>query len=137
MSLYQPIFRQCPWHIRSTTSSNFLTMCVTYQDNCITVSSHFLTMSVTYQTNYLVKGRNGEKRKWKKIETQAVAEMGQAQVEDKVVVEARSRSCWWSWSSTTSQFGRGLVGGWSDKTKVILNSTQFKFMLKLELSLAK
>ena len=27
------------------------------------------------------------------------------------------------------------VGGWSDKTKVILNSTQFK--LKLELSLAK
>ena len=28
-------------------------------------------------------------------------------------------------------------GGWSDKTKVILNSTQFKFKLKLELSLAK
>ena len=27
-----------------------------------------------------------------------------------------------------------MVGGWSDKTKVILNSTQFK--LKLELSLA-
>ena len=31
----------------------------------------------------------------------------------------------------------GWVGvGWSDKTKVILNSTQFKFKLKLELSLA-
>ena len=32
-----------------------------------------------------------------------------------------------------------MVGGWSDKTKVILNSTQFKFKLKLklELSLAK
>ena len=28
-------------------------------------------------------------------------------------------------------------GWWSDKTKVILNSTQFKFKLKLELSLAK
>ena len=30
-------------------------------------------------------------------------------------------------------------GGWSDKMKVILNSTQFKFKfkLKLELSLAK
>ena len=66
VSLYQPIFRQCPWHMRSTTLSNFLTMCVTYQDNCITVSSHFLTMSVTYQANYLVKCRNGEKRKWNK-----------------------------------------------------------------------
>ena len=33
----------------------------------------------------------------------------------------------------------GWVDGWSDKTKVILNSTQFKFKfkLKLELSLAK
>ena len=29
------------------------------------------------------------------------------------------------------------MGGWSDKTKSILNPTQFKFMLKLELSLAK
>ena len=28
-------------------------------------------------------------------------------------------------------------GWWSDKTKVILNSTQFKLKLKLELSLAK
>ena len=29
-----------------------------------------------------------------------------------------------------------MGGGWSDKTKVILNSTQFKLKLKLELSLA-
>ena len=28
------------------------------------------------------------------------------------------------------------VGGWSDKTKVILNSTQFKFKLKLKLELS-
>ena len=55
VSLYDPIFRQCPWHIRSITLSNILIMCVTYQDNCITVSSNFLTMSVTYQANYLVK----------------------------------------------------------------------------------
>ena len=55
VSLYDPIFRQCPWQIRSITLSNFLTMCVTYQDNCITVSSNFLTMSMTYQANYLVK----------------------------------------------------------------------------------
>ena len=27
-------------------------------------------------------------------------------------------------------------GGWSDKTKVILNSTQFKFKLKLKLELS-
>ena len=65
LSLYHPIFRQCPWHIRSTTlknvlwrvkstlSSNFLTMCVTNQAIFITVSSHFPTMSVTYQVNYL------------------------------------------------------------------------------------
>ena len=33
-----------------------------------------------------------KKESKKKIETQAVAEMGQAQVEDKVLVEARSRS---------------------------------------------
>ena len=46
---------QCVWHINSTLSSNFLTMCVTNQANCITVSSHFPTMSVTYQVNYLVK----------------------------------------------------------------------------------
>ena len=32
--------------------------------------------------------------------------------------------------------GCRVGGGWSDKTKVILNSTQFKFKLKLELSLA-
>ena len=33
--------------------------------------------------------------------------------------------------------GWWMVGGWwSDKTKVILNSTQFKLKLKLELSLA-
>ena len=37
-------------------------MCVTYQENCITVSSHFPTMSVTYQAKYLVKGRDGEKK---------------------------------------------------------------------------
>ena len=43
------------WHIKSTLSSNFLTLCVTNQANCITVSSHFPTMSVTYQVNYLVK----------------------------------------------------------------------------------
>ena len=61
VSLYQPIFRQWPWHIRSTTLSNFMTMCVTYQDNCITLSSHFLTMSVTYQANYFFKYRNVEK----------------------------------------------------------------------------
>ena len=35
--------------------SNFLNMCVTYQENCITVSSHFPTMSVTYQANNIVK----------------------------------------------------------------------------------
>ena len=63
VSLYHSSFRQCPWHIRSTTISNFLNMCVTYQENCITVWSHFPTMSVTYQANYLVKGRDGEK-KW-------------------------------------------------------------------------
>ena len=28
------------------------------------------------------------------------------------------------------------VDGWSDKTKVILNSTQFKFKLKLKLELS-
>ena len=49
------IFWQCVWHINLTLSSNFLTMCVTNQANCITVSSHFPTMSVTYQVNYLVK----------------------------------------------------------------------------------
>ena len=49
------IFWQCVWRIKSTLSSNFLTMCVTYQANCITVSSHFPTTSVTYQVNYLVK----------------------------------------------------------------------------------
>ena len=38
-------------------------ICVTYQENSITVSSHFPTMSVTYQAKYLVKGRDGEK-KW-------------------------------------------------------------------------
>ena len=31
--------------------------------------------------------------------------------------------------------GGWVVGGWLDKTKVILDSTQFKFKLKLELSL--
>ena len=31
----------------------------------------------------------------------------------------------------------GWVGGWSEKTKVIPNSTQLKLKLKLELSLAK
>ena len=30
-----------------------------------------------------------------------------------------------------------MGGGWSDKTKVILNSTQFKFKLKQELGLEK
>ena len=34
-----------------------------------------------------------EKKESEKIETQAVAEIGQAQVEDQVVVEGRSRSC--------------------------------------------
>ena len=29
-----------------------------------------------------------------------------------------------------------MGGGWSDKTKVILNSTQFKFKLKLKLELS-
>ena len=29
------------------------------------------------------------------------------------------------------------MGGWADKMKLILNSTQFKFILKLELRLAK
>ena len=55
VSLYHSSFRQCPWHIRSTTMSNFLSICVTYQENCITVSSHFPTMSVTYQANNIVK----------------------------------------------------------------------------------
>ena len=32
--------------------------------------------------------------------------------------------------------GGWVVGGWSDKTKVILNSTQFKFKLKLKLELS-
>ena len=32
--------------------------------------------------------------------------------------------------------GWWVGGGWSDKTKVILNSTQFKLKLKLVLSLA-
>ena len=36
-------------------------MCVTYQDDCITVSSHFPTMSVTYQANF-VKGYDREKK---------------------------------------------------------------------------
>ena len=62
---------------------------------------------------------------------QAVAEFGQAQVKDEVVVKVRGWSYWWRWSSTTSLGG----GGWSDKTKVILNSNQFKLKLKLELSL--
>ena len=47
------IFWQCVWPINSILSSNFLTICVTNQVNCITVSSHFPTMSVTYQVNYL------------------------------------------------------------------------------------
>ena len=29
------------------------------------------------------------------------------------------------------------MGGWADKMKLILNSTQFKFILKVELRLAK
>ena len=67
-----------------------------------------------------------------KKKKQAGAELSQAQVKDEVIVEVRSWCCRSSWSSTTSP------GGWSDKTKVILNSTQFKFKLKLkfELSLA-
>ena len=52
---YPPFFWQCVWYIRTTISSNFLTMHVTNQANCVTVSSHFPTMSVTYQVNYLVK----------------------------------------------------------------------------------
>ena len=63
VALYHSIFRQCPWHIRSTTLSNFLNMCVTRQENCITVSSLFPTMSVTYQANYLVKGCEGENKR--------------------------------------------------------------------------
>ena len=47
VSLYHPIFWQCPWHIRPTTLSNFMTMCVTYHGNWISVLSHFPTMSVT------------------------------------------------------------------------------------------
>ena len=43
---------------------------------------------------------NNKTKVWKG--KQAVAELGQAQVEDEVVVEVRSWSCWWSWSSTTS-----------------------------------
>ena len=66
VSLYHPIFWQCLWHIWSTTLSNFLTMCVTYQDDCITVSSHFPTMSVTYQAKYFVKGCDGGKKREKK-----------------------------------------------------------------------
>ena len=68
---------------------------------------------------------------------QAGAELGKAQVKleimYEVIVESRSWKCGWNWSSTN------IPGGWSDKTKVILNSTQFKMKLnwKLELSLAK
>ena len=68
---------------------------------------------------------------------QAFAKLSQTlvklEVVDDVVVEVRSLSC--SWSSTTCP-GGWVGGGRSDKTKVILNSTQFKFKLKLELSLA-
>ena len=39
----------------SYISSHFLTMCVTNQENCVTVSFQFQTMSVTYQVNYHIK----------------------------------------------------------------------------------
>ena len=71
-------------------------------------------------------------------ERQAEAELSQAQVNDEVVVEVRSLSWRCSWSSTTCP-GGWVGGGRSDETKVILNSTQFRFklMLKLELTWQK
>ena len=152
VSLYHSSFWQCPWHIRSTTFSNFLTMCVTYQDNLIIQFSdkvcdksgklchciipvsdnvrdisgqlpcqmfwifvwHIRKTVSLYHPIFRwclwhmrpTTNTAMEKKESEKIETQAVAEIGQAQVEDQVVVEGRSRSCWWSWSSTTSPFGK-------------------------------
>ena len=45
---------------------------------------------------------------------QAVAELGQTQVIEEIVVEVRSGNCRWSLSSTTCPGGWWWVGGWSD-----------------------
>ena len=62
------------------------------------------------------------------ISKQAVAELGQTQVVDEVVVKDRSWNCRGSLSSTTSPGGWWVVvgGGWSEETKLILNSTLVK-----------
>ena len=57
-----------------------------------------------------------------------MAELGQTQVIDEVVVKDRSSNCRGSLSSTTSPGGWWMVVGvgWSEETKLILNSTPVK-----------
>ena len=47
---------------RSTTLSNFLRMCVTYQENCITVSSLFPTISGQLSCQATEKKKGGERK---------------------------------------------------------------------------